>query len=294
MNEIPTHQIQPNPLQPRKAFDQAALDELANSISLHGLITPITVEKLSDDRYQLIAGERRLRAVQQLGWPTIPAYIRQINGAGDQQRAVLAIAENVQRADLNPIERALAYSELRDTFGLNLEQVASAVGMSASALPMYLNLLKLPAPVQAHYAARRLPLDNQVIRLMNALEPDTLVRYCERWSERATPAKLITLTLRRLVSDGSAAAPLPQSAKKRSSRAGAILPGDRNNSITQARQGAGGHWNAIAQLKYAGHTINPAYQPAAEAACRNCVLYEDASSVICRDCPVVDLLPRLP
>lgn len=288
MQDIPVQQIIPNPLQPRKDFDQSALDELANSIAIHGLITPITVEQLAPDRYQLIAGERRLRAVKQLGWLAIPAYIRNINGAGDQERSVLAITENIQRTDLNPLEKAAAFGELRDRFGLTFDQIGRACSTSTSAVPVYLQLLKLPVPVQEHYAARRLPIDNQVIRLLVELNPDTAVRMCEQWAKYATPANRILVTLRRLVKDGSEQPYQSQPAHKRKSNA------PRSNVITEIRNSAGGHWNAIAQLKYHGSPVNPVYIPAAEDACRNCVLYEDASTVICSECPAVDLLKRLP
>lgn len=286
MESIPVSQITPNPKQPRHDFDQAGLDELANSIAIHGLITPITVEQLAPDRYQLIAGERRLRAVKQLGWLAIPAYIRNINGAGDRQRAELAITENLQRSDLNPIERALAYQDLH-LLGRTYAEIAQAVGISPSSIPVYIQLLSLPAHIQNLYAQRLLPFDNYIVRYLPLLPEETANRLADRWAFKNTPVKAIINTIKKYL------AKIDQPAEESPSVSAAPQP-QRSNIIAESRTSAGGHWNMLAQLHYAGKTYNPAYTETARQVCRACMLYEDASSNICRDCPAVELLARLP
>lgn len=143
---LPLAKIEPNPDQPRKVFDQVSLDELAESIRLHGVITPITVRKgEKDGYYQIIAGERRWRASQLAGLNAIPAYIRTIN---DENIMEMALVENIQREDLNAIEIALAYEQLLDHEGMTQEKVSERVGKSRTAITNYLRLLRLPAQVQ--------------------------------------------------------------------------------------------------------------------------------------------------
>jgi ParB family chromosome partitioning protein len=145
INEIPLDQIQPNADQPRSLFDQDALQELANSIHQIGIIQPITLRQLSENRFQIIAGERRWRAAQMAGLKTIPAYIRTIK---DEEVMEMALVENIQREDLNPIEIALAYEHLLESSQMTQEQVAERVGKNRSTVANFLRLLKLPAQVQ--------------------------------------------------------------------------------------------------------------------------------------------------
>lgn len=142
---IPAGQIEPNPYQPRLSFDPEALEELAESIRTLGLIQPITVRKVSEGRYQIISGERRFRASKLAGMDLIPAYIRT---ADDQGMMEMAIVENVQRADLDPIETALGYQRLIDECNLTQEQMALRVGKKRASVTNFLRLLKLPAKVQ--------------------------------------------------------------------------------------------------------------------------------------------------
>ena len=145
INEIPLSQIEANPNQPRREFDQTALQELANSIREIGIIQPITLRQVADDRYQIIAGERRWRASQMAGLTAIPAYIRTIK---DENVMEMALVENIQREDLNAIEIALAYEHLLSSTGMTQEKVSERVGKSRTAIANYLRLLKLPAQVQ--------------------------------------------------------------------------------------------------------------------------------------------------
>lgn len=142
---IPADMIEPNPFQPRLSFDQEALEELAESVKSLGLIQPITVRKVSAERYQIISGERRFRACQLCGMEMIPAYIRDTN---DQGMLEMAIVENIQRENLDPIEVALSYQRLIDECNLTQEQMAVRVGKKRASVTNYLRLLKLPAKVQ--------------------------------------------------------------------------------------------------------------------------------------------------
>jgi ParB family transcriptional regulator, chromosome partitioning protein len=146
MNEIEVNQIEANPYQPRTKFDQEALQELADSIRVQGIIQPITVRQLSEDTYQLISGERRLQASRSLGLTTIPAYVRTAN---DQQMLEMALIENIQRENLNSIEIALSYQRLILECNLKQEELGIRVGKNRTTVNNYIRLLKLPPVIQA-------------------------------------------------------------------------------------------------------------------------------------------------
>lgn len=145
LSEISVELIEPNPNQPRREFDENALNELAHSISEIGIIQPITLRQTVDGKYQIIAGERRWRASQRAGLKAIPAYIRTVE---DESVMEMALVENIQREDLNAIEIALAYEHLSETTGMTQEKIAERVGKSRAAVTNYMRLLKLPAQVQ--------------------------------------------------------------------------------------------------------------------------------------------------
>lgn len=145
INEIPIAQIEANPNQPRREFDQEALQELATSIREIGIIQPITLRQIDVNRFQIIAGERRWRASQIAGLTAIPAYIRTIS---DESIMEMALVENIQREDLNAIEIALAYQHLLENDGMTQEKVSERVGKSRAAIANYLRLLRLPAQIQ--------------------------------------------------------------------------------------------------------------------------------------------------
>ena len=144
INEIELSKISVNPNQPRREFDETALEELADSIREIGIIQPITLRKVSDE-YQIIAGERRYRASQKAGLDTIPAYIRT---ADDENVMEMALIENIQREDLNSVEIALAYQHLIEQYDLTQERLSERVGKKRTTIANYLRLLKLPAPIQ--------------------------------------------------------------------------------------------------------------------------------------------------
>jgi ParB family transcriptional regulator, chromosome partitioning protein len=142
---IPLDQIETNPKQPRKDFDENGLQELAASIRMHDIIQPITVAKLSSGKYRIISGERRFRAGRIAGIRDIPVYIRQAN---DQQLLELALLENLQREDLNAMEIALNYKRMMDELNYTQEQVSERMGKERSTVANYVRLLKLPPDIQ--------------------------------------------------------------------------------------------------------------------------------------------------
>ena len=145
VNQIPLDQIEINPFQPRADFDEQKLKELSDSITVHGVIQPITVRKLNNKKYQLIAGERRLRASKLAGLKEIPAYIRT---ADDQEMLEIALIENTQRENLNAIEIAINYKRLIDECQLTQEELSERVSKDRSTVTNYLRLLKLPPDIQ--------------------------------------------------------------------------------------------------------------------------------------------------
>ena len=145
MTEIAVADIEPNPLQPRREFDEEALAELADSLRTLGVIQPVTVRRNGDGKYMLISGERRWRASQIAGLETLPAYVRDVE---DADLHAMALVENVQREDLNAIEIALGLQRLVEECGLTQDALSGKVGMKRSTVSNYMRLLKLPAEVQ--------------------------------------------------------------------------------------------------------------------------------------------------
>ncbi len=151
--EIALDRIEPNPNQPRTAFDSVKLEELAASIRASGVVQPIVVRELAGGKYQLITGERRWRASGRAGKTTVPAIIRQVS---DEQAMEMTIVENLQRADLNPMEQARAFEQLGRMFNMTQEQIATRTGKDRASVGNFLRLLKLPVSVQAMMEAGEL------------------------------------------------------------------------------------------------------------------------------------------
>lgn len=145
INEIPLTQIHPNPNQPRRDFDEAALEELTESVRMYGIIQPITLRRTGADSYQIIAGERRWRAAGKAGLESVPAYVREVD---DQHVLELALEENIQRSDLNPMEIALTYKGIMEEGNLTQDKLSERVGKNRATIANYLRLFKLPAEVQ--------------------------------------------------------------------------------------------------------------------------------------------------
>lgn len=166
-NRIPLSDIQVNPKNPRKDFDEIALQELRHSIKLHDIIQPITVAVLPNGKYQLIAGERRFRAAKLAGLADIPAYIRQGN---DQELLELALLENLQRVDLNEIEVALSYQRMMQELNYTQEKVSERMGKDRSTVANYIRLLDLPPAIQA--AVRKGTLSVSLAKILIGKEID--------------------------------------------------------------------------------------------------------------------------
>ena len=154
--QIPLDRIAANPYQPRKIFNQEALDDLTRSVREHGIVQPIVVTRTADNRYRLIAGERRFRAAQKAGLQSVPAVIKDLQKEGDALQ--IALIENIQREDLNPIEEANAYHQLHDEFGLTQEEISRRVGKERSTVANFLRLLKLPEAVKQRLATGQLSM----------------------------------------------------------------------------------------------------------------------------------------
>ncbi|MEX1010458.1 MAG: ParB/RepB/Spo0J family partition protein [Balneolaceae bacterium] len=144
--QIPVGHIRPNPNQPRTHFNETALEQLASSLKEHGLIQPVTVRYLGEKRFELVSGERRLRAARLAGMTEIPAYIREVE---DDQLLALALIENIQREELNPIEVAIGYQRMIDELNYTQGEVASSVGKSRTTVTNQIRLLQLPDFIQA-------------------------------------------------------------------------------------------------------------------------------------------------
>jgi len=155
VNEIPLKSIAVNPYQPRTSFDEETLNELVISVEEHGIIQPITVRRAEDNSYQLITGERRLRAAQKAGLKRIPAYVRE---SGDDNLLELALVENIQREDLDAIEVAISYQRLIEEFSLTQEGLGARVGKKRATVANYLRLLNLPAEIQTAIRQKKISM----------------------------------------------------------------------------------------------------------------------------------------
>ena len=187
ISEIALSQIEANPNQPRREFDEKALEELADSIRNFGIIQPITLRQLSDDRYQIIAGERRWRASQMAGIQRIPAYIRT---ADDENMMQMALVENIQREELNPIEVALAYQHLIERYNLKQEELSEKIGKNRATIANTLRLLKLPAQVQM--AIKNRQIDKGHARaLLSLADPAMQVKFFKEVLEKGYSVRQI-------------------------------------------------------------------------------------------------------
>lgn len=199
ISEIPLDQIEPNADQPRSLFDSEALQELANSIREIGIIQPITLRQIAENRFQIIAGERRWRASQLAGKTTIPAYIRTIK---DENVMEMALVENIQREDLNAIEIALAYEHLLENTGMTQEKVSERVGKSRTAITNYLRLLKLPAQVQM--ALQKKQIDMGHARALLSLEsPSQQIKLFKEILKNSYSVRKVEELVKRIKNDAT-------------------------------------------------------------------------------------------
>jgi ParB family chromosome partitioning protein len=197
--ELPVDAIVPNPLQPRQKMAPQELEELAASIREHGLIQPLIVSQVSDaeaQRYQLIAGERRLEAARLAGLTRVPVIIRE---ATPQEMLELALVENIQRADLNPLEQATAYRHLMDDFGLTQEQVSERVGKSRVAVANSVRLLRLPDEIKSSLAQGQIT-EGHARAVLGLDEPDDQRKVWKAILKRGLNVRQTEEMVRRLVS----------------------------------------------------------------------------------------------
>lgn len=196
IEQVPVGSVEPNPHQPRQVFDEAALGQLAESIKHYGIVQPLVGTKLGDGRYQLIAGERRLRAAKLAGLATVPLIVRSFD---QQQQLEVALIENLQRADLNPMEIATAYQKLIDQFNLDHEAIGKQVGRDRSTVANTIRLLGLPIEAKRAVAAGELsegharvilslPTHEKQLTLLNAvLKHHWTVRQTEEFARGLKP-----------------------------------------------------------------------------------------------------------
>ncbi len=194
INEIELNKIEANPFQPRTKFDEDALNELAASIREIGLIQPITIRKISDEKYQIIAGERRFRAAQIAGLETIPAYIRK---AKDEGMLEMALVENIQREDLDSIEIALSYQRLIDELEFTQEELSSRVGKKRSTIANYLRLLKLPAIVQKAIIDKQISMGH-ARAIITVENPETQIQIFNQTIKNAYSVRKVEEIVRNL------------------------------------------------------------------------------------------------
>lgn len=198
INEIPLKYIKSNPFQPRSDFDEESLEELANSIIAQGIIQPITVRRINEMEYQLISGERRLKASKKAGLKTIPAYVRKAN---DEQMLEMALIENIQRENLNAMEIATSYQKLLTECNLKQEELGEKVGKKRATVTNYLRLLKLPPAIQdalrddqisMGHARALINIENidlQLIAFHKILKDDLSVRKTEDLARKISQRK---------------------------------------------------------------------------------------------------------
>lgn len=191
---LPINRVEPRKDQPRSYFDEAALNELADSISQHGLIQPITVRRIDDGFYQIIAGERRWRASRLAGLTEIPAHIIE---ADDHEAMELALVENLQREDLNPIEEAAGYRTLIKQYGMTQEQVAQHVGRSRPAVANSLRLLNLPEKTQDMVAKGSISF-SQARALLEIDDADIINEAAEKIAKEGLTAREATALIKRM------------------------------------------------------------------------------------------------
>lgn len=271
--QIDISKIHPNPNQPRKQFDQGELDALSESIKLHGLINPIAVEEQSDGTYLIIDGERRWRAAKRANLATIEASVRPgLNGSGALERMILATTANLQRSDLNPVEKAKAYQALLD-MGLSQVEVARTLGISASGISNTLKILELPGAVVQLIATSQLTGDVRMVKALLDLEDEEMIRAAARAgaSRKMSADRIIQLCQR-------------MSAGVRVSR---------QNSARREQDAAYAdlQWNMVVHL--GNPSMNALLHKAAMATCKSCALFESASRKVCVECPGVTLLSKL-
>lgn len=196
---VPVHQIEPNPFQPRTHFEESELAELTISIQEQGIIQPITIRKLGYDKYQIIAGERRFKAAKLAGFTEIPAFIRIAN---DEQMLELALVENIQRQELNPLEIAISFQRLLEECQLNQEELSQKVGKDRSTVANYIRLLKLPTEIQIAIRNSKITMGH-ARALININDTKTQLIILHRILEKKLSVRQVEEIVRNLTSENT-------------------------------------------------------------------------------------------
>jgi ParB family transcriptional regulator, chromosome partitioning protein len=217
---LPLDRIAPNPYQPRKTFNEASIDELARSVREHGIVQPLVVTR-DGDRYKLIAGERRFRAAQKAGLQTVPVIVKEMVQEGDALQ--IALIENIQREDLNPIEEAAAYHQLHQEFGLTQEEISRRVGKERSTVANFLRLLKLPESVKKLLAAGQLSMGHA--RALLALDS---AKKQEQLAERVVKRSLSVRQTEMMAAEGS-----PKASDKKREKEKDVFTRDAEERLTR-------------------------------------------------------------
>ena len=238
MNEVRLDQIQVNPYQPRTHFDRKALEELADTIKVQGIIQPITVRRLSEDEFQLISGERRFQASKIAGLETIPAYVRT---ADDQQMLEMALIENIQRENLNAMEIALSYQRLLEECDLKQEQLGDRVGKNRTTVNNYLRLLRLPPDIQAGIRDKEISMGH-ARAIVNVDNIDQQLHIYKKIINEELSVRKVEQLVRDLMSSSS---DKPSTEKKGSTQ-------HRNYEVQQVQQKLSSHFGTRVGLRADG------------------------------------------
>jgi len=236
INEIPLATVDVNPYQPRTDFDREALEELAESIKVQGIIQPITVRKMGDERYQIISGERRVQASKIAGLTEIPAYVRSAN---DQQMLEMALIENIQRENLNAIEIALSYQRLISECDLRQEQLGDRVGKNRSTVNNYLRLLRLPPDIQAALRDKRISMGH-ARAIVNVENVDHQLHLYERIIREDLSVRKVEALVRELA--------LPSRRKEKAHQPDR----EKDTQIRQLQSKLSSHFGTKVQVKSSG------------------------------------------
>ena len=243
ITQIPVGQIEPNPFQPRTHFNEQELRELTVSIQEHGIIQPLTIRKIGHHRYQLIAGERRLKAASMAGLTEVPAYLRIAN---DEQMLEMALVENIQREDLNPMEIAFSFQRLLEECKIRQEDLSQKVGKERSTISNYIRLLKLPSEVQIAVRDNLITMGH-ARAIITVPDEQSQLLILKRILERKSSVREVEEIVRNL---GKPKSPPPSSLPPAFEKARTILQ-DKLQSGIQMKLKSGGAGSIVIEFKSA-------------------------------------------
>ena len=294
MSNVLLSKILPNPEQPRRSFDPAGIQQLAQSIKRDGLLVPITVEgpyeRITgsgevDEYFILIAGERRVRACKLLGWQAIEAHVLALNSTSGADRLRMALVENVQREQMNAIDTARAYHRLHVDYGLSVAQIAEDAGKSLATVYNYLYALELDEEILEIFRAGALSLTREVIQALLSLPSAQRIAAAKSLAAQGATAKMVIAACKRLAA-ANEARPLEEEPE-----IDEPIPALRL-AYSKRKPPARPEWNAIAQLRRL--PTWPLLVEATRETCDQwCTVRDMAGDTICRECPLVEAVRRM-